>query len=359
MNRNLILFIALLLASFSSPATAGAEVIIRSDAELRTTLQSLKPGATLKIAPGVYASNNYVSGIENLTIEALDPENPPVFKGGDVAWHFSRCPGLTLRNLRVTGQRNNGLNLDEGGQSDKPVTGITLERIEVSDVGPTGNRDGIKCSGLDELTIRDCTITGWGGQGIDWVGCHRSLITGCRIVGKPGFSGDSGIQLKGGSSDSVVEKCHLINAGGRPIQVGGSTGTPYFRPLGANYEARNITVRDCVIEGGQCATAFTSIDGAQFIGNTILFPEKWIFRILGTPDTKIIPPRNVLVKGNRIVFRRSQVQIDINIGPHTAPETFRFEGNQWFAEDAPTRSKPQLPAPETGGVYGRDPRQRL
>lgn len=350
---------ALLAAAFAAQAApAGAEIVIHNAAELSAALRSLKGGATLKIAPGVYPANNYVTGVERLTVEALAPKNPPLFKGGVEGWHFSRCPGLTLRNLCVSGQSGNGLNLDEGGPAEKPATSITLERIEVSDIGPSGNHDGIKCSGLDGLTIRDCTITGWGGQGIDWVGCHHSLITGCRITGKPGFTGDSGIQLKGGSSDSVVEHCRLVNAGGRPIQVGGSTGAPFFRPLGANFEARRITVRDCVIEGGQCATAFTSVDGAEFTGNTILFPEKWAFRILGTPDAKFIPPRNVLVKGNRIVFRRAQVQIEVNIGPHTAPETFRFEGNQWFAEDAPSASKPKLPVAERDGVYGRDPRPR-
>lgn len=352
---------ALLLVPLAARGAASVasdlEVIVRDTAGLRSALHALKPGMTLKIAPGEYSGGNTVIGVERLTIEALDPRNPPLFKGGEVAWHCSRCSGLTLRNLRVTGQSGNGLNLDDGGAAKQPTTGITLDHLDVSDIGPTGNHDGIKCSGLDGVTVRNCTITGWGGQGIDWVGCHRSLITGCRLVGKPGYTGDAGVQLKGGSSEVTVEKCHLVSAGGRPIQVGGDTGKPYFRPLGVNYEARRIIVRDCVIEGGQCAAAFTVADGAEFTGNTILFPEKWIFRILGTPDKpEFIPCRNVLVKDNRIVFRRGQVQIEINIGAGTAPETFRFAKNQWFAEDNPAKSKPKLPGEERGGSYGRDPR---
>jgi hypothetical protein len=99
------------------------------------------------------------------------------------------------------------------------------------------------------------------------------------------------------------------------------------------------------------------VDGAEFTGNTILFPQKWIFRILQETRAEGFPPcRNVLVKGNRFVFRRAQIQTDVNIGPGTEPGTFRFEGNHWFAEDRPNASTPTLPSAEKGGVYGTDPR---
>lgn len=350
------MFGLLFLAMVATHATA-AEKIVHTLDELRAALRILASGTTLKIAPGEYPGGHHLSNVENLTVEALDPQNPPHFKGGPNGFHFSRCTGLTVRHLRVSGQTGNGLNLDDGGELDKPVTGITLEHVEVSDIGPTGNHDGIKCSGLDKLTIRDCTITGWGGEGIDFVGCHDSLITGCRLVGKEGLTSATGIQLKGGTSGVVVEKCHFINGGTRPLNVGGSTGLEYFRPLGAKHEAARITVRDNVIEGSLCAAAFVGVDGAEFSGNTILFPTKWIFRILQeTKEPGFVPCRNVVVKGNKIVFRRAQVQVDVNIGPGAAPETFRFEGNHWFAEDKPQGSKPTLPVAEKDGTYGSDPR---
>ena len=359
------LAVALLLASAVAMkaverSSSRHEVTVRDTSELKEALGSLKPGTTLKIAPGEYPGGHVVQGVERVTVEALDPQNPPHFKGGSVAWHFSRCAGLTLRRIRVSGQQNNGINLDDGGLLDQPVKGITIEHVEISDIGPRGNQDGIKGSGLVGLTIHDCTITGWGGQGIDLVGCHQSVISGCRFVGKAGFSASAGIQLKGGTSGVTVEKCHFTNAGERPINVGGSTGMAYFRPQGAKHEASRIVVRDNVIEGGLCATAFVGVDGAEFTGNTILFPEKWIFRILQeTRAEGFAPCRNVLVSGNRIVFRRSQVQTEINIGAGTEPATFRFENNHWFAEDRPDASKPRLPAGEKDGVHGSDPRQGI
>lgn len=334
---------------------AMAETIIVNDpSALSAALAKLTPGTTLKIAAGDYPGGHHVSGVDRLTVEALDSDNPPHFKGRANAFQFSRCNDLTLRHLKISGQTSNGLNLDDGGKLDSPVTGITLEGIEIKDIGPRGNHDGIKCSGLKKLTIRHCVITGWGGQGIDFVGCHDSLVTACRFIGKEGFTATTGVQMKGGSSGITVEKCQFINAGERPLNIGGSTGLPYFRPQGVKHEASQIIVRDNEIEGSLCAAAFVGVDGAEFSGNTVRYPTRWLFRILQeTTEPGFTPCRNVLIRNNRLTFRRTQVQTDINIGAGTAPETFRFEGNHWLAEDKPQASRPQLPSEEVDGVYGR------
>jgi hypothetical protein len=346
-----------LMVVLGASAASGDTVTVQGPRDLKSALSGLKAGSVLKIAPGDYPGGHHVNGIANLTVEALDPNRPPHFQGGTTGWKFSRCEGLTLRHLRVSGQKWSGLNLDDGGELDKPVKGITLENLEISDIGPQGNFDGIKCSGLEGLTIRDCTISGWAGQGIDFVGCHKSLITGCQFIGKPGYSASAGIQLKGGTSEVTVENCHFKNGGIRPVNVGGSTGLAYFRPQGAKHEARNIMMRNNVIEGSECAVAFVGVDGAEFCGNTILFPEKWIFRILQeTSEPGFVPCRNVVIKDNRIVFRRSQVKVDLNISKGTEAGTFQFENNRWFAEDKPVASKPKLPVEEANGVYGVDPR---
>jgi hypothetical protein len=346
----MIRLLPLLLAS----TTLAETLVIKDPSTLRATLADLKPHTTLQIAPGDYPGGHHITGIEHLTLEALDKNNPPRFIGGNTAFQFSRCPHLTLSHLHITGQSANGLNLDDGGQLDSPIPGITLDHLEVSDIGPTGNHDAIKCSGLKQLTIRDCSITGWGGQGIDFVGCHDSLITNCRFTGKPGFTASAAIQLKGGTSGIIVEKCRFLNAGERPLNIGGSTGLAYFRPPGTQHEAASIVVRHNHIEGSLCAAAFVGVDGAEFSNNTILYPTKWIFRILQeTREPGFAPCRNVLIKNNRFTFRRSQVQTDINLSDGTAPETFRFESNHWLAEDRPTASQPKLPTQETAGTYGQ------
>jgi hypothetical protein len=62
---------------------------------------------------------------------------------------------------------------------------------------------------------------------------------------------------------------------------------------------------------------------------------------------------------NLIVYQRARVQSVVNVGGKTEPESFRFRENFWFCEDEPGRSRPQLPTPEEGGVYGTDPGLKL
>ena len=330
----------------------GKDIEVRNGKELKQAVSNLADGDVVTIFPGKYPAGNMVSGVSDLTIKGSDPKNRPVFEGGNEAWHFTRTPGLTLKNIVARGQKGNGINLDDGGKLDEPVCGVTIENVVTEDTGPKGNFDGIKCSGLSGLTIRNCGVAGWGGQAIDFVGCKDSLITGCVFTGKEGFSQNTGPQLKGGSEGIVIEKCRFVNAGERPIQVGGSTGMAFFRPLGAKYEARDITIRDNVIEGGVCATAFTGATDVDFVGNRIVRPVKWIFRILQeTKEEGFLPCGDVRIIGNEIIFRREDVSHELNIGAGTAPESFVFKDNVWHAEDAPGKSKPKLPVSETGGVY--------
>jgi hypothetical protein len=346
-----------LLLLLLTVSLSAAEFTVSSPAELRVALGGLRAGDTLRIAPGDYPGGHHVAGLAGLTVTALDPARPPRFVGGASAWHFSRCPDLTVTHLRTRGQTDNGINLDDGGRRDEPVAGITLAHLDIREVGPRGNHDGIKGSGLVDLTIRECHVEGWGGQGIDLVGCQRAVITGCRFVGREGFGATAGVQVKGGSAEVVVERCEFRDAGERPLNLGGSTGRDFVRPPGARHEAARLIVRDNTIAGGLCAAAFVGVDGVEFSGNTILFPERWIFRILQeTTEPGFVPCRNVRVTGNRIVFRRGQIREDVNVGGGTAPETCTFADNRWFAADRPEASRPRLPVVEQGGVYGRDPR---
>lgn len=335
---------------------AATSVEVGTDAELRNALAQLKAGTTLKIAPGFYRGGLSVRGVERLVVEAADPQRPPEFVGGTNAWQFSRCDKLVVRHIVCRGQTGNGLNIDDGGDRNNPVRGVRIAHVTVLETGPRGNFDAIKCSGLTDLAIEDCRIEGWGGQAIDFVGCRDAAIRRCRITGREGFSQTTGPQFKGGSENVTIEDCVLVHAGQRPIHAGGSTGTDFFRPPGATFEARGITIRRNVIVGGDCAAAFTGVDGALFEGNVIENPSHWIFRILQETRLDGFPPcRNVVVRGNVIVFRRKSLRTEINIGDATAPETFRFERNRWFAADEPSRSRPTLPGTATGEIHGQDP----
>jgi hypothetical protein len=334
--------------------------LVKNEDELRTVLKNIQNGSTVRMAPGEYYGGYEVRNISDLTIEAADSSRSPWIQGGAYAFHFSGCRNLTVRSLNFRGQTGNGINVDEGGVEMEMCTGVRLEKLRIEDIGPEGNHDAIKCSGLKDFQINQCRLSGWGGQGIDCVGCHDGQISECEFIGKQGFSASAAIQTKGGSQRIQIDRCRFKDAGQRALNLGGSTGKPFFRPQGALWEASEITVRRNRIEGSMCAVAFVGVRNALFEENTILFPTKWIFRSLQeNRDSGFSGSQSVSVSRNVIVFRRSEIQTEINVGSGASLEQLSFSRNKWYAEDQPSRSKPSMNIREMGGSYGVDPRKAL
>lgn len=356
-----LFWMALAVMAGLAPAR-GAGVEVGSDEAFRSALAAARPGTRIVLAPGIYRPGVTARDLRGtaespVVVEAADPKNPPVFEGGQVGLHFSDCAHLTLRNLVVRGQSGNGINIDDGGTFDTPSHHVTLEGVRVADVGPTGNRDGIKLSGVDDLKLVDCTVEGWAGQGVDMVGCHRVLLTDCTFRGKQGFGQQIAVQAKGGSSAVTVRRCTFLNAGQRGVNLGGSTDPKVFRPQGAMYEAKDIVVEGCRFVGGMAPVAFVGVDGAAVRYNTIVRPERWVVRILQENAADgMVPSRNGRFEHNLVVFRADQVREVVNAGSKTESGSFTFRENLWYCDDRPDRSRPNLPTPEQRGVYGTDPR---
>jgi hypothetical protein len=95
--------------------------------------------------------------------------------------------------------------------------------------------------------------------------------------------------------------------------------------------------------------------------NTMVNPTNWLMRILQETTTgggyEFIACGNNTVINNLFYFNRAELSVyqDINIGPDTAPDTFIFSNNMWYAHDDPANSQPDLPVAETAGIVGIDP----
>lgn len=339
---------------------AGDVVTVQDDASLHRSIRDAKPGQTIRIQPGTYRGGVFaeIRGTEGkpIIIEGADEKNPPLLEGGTNGIHLSNAAYVTLRHLHIRGATGNGINIDDGGNLTKFAGGIIVEHLTIEDIGPKGNCDGIKLSGLQNFTVRHCTVSGWGGNAIDLVGCRDGVIEYCTVRGKKGFTPATGPQLKGGTSNVTVRYCLFDRAAMRGINAGGSTGLQFFRPPDAAYEAKDLTIEHNVFIGGDTPVAFVGVDGAVFRHNTIIEPDKWVLRILQeTKEERFTRCRNVMFERNLIVYRRSAVRTTANIGPDTLPETFTFRDNWWYCADAPDH-RPELPTKEANGVYGRDPK---
>jgi hypothetical protein len=327
------------------------------------------PGCAVIVAPGVYPGGEFIADLAGtvshpIWIRGSSETNRPVIEGGGVGLHLTRVRYLVVENLEVRGSANNGINCDDGGDYANPAATqyVLFRNLYIHDIGSGGNQDGLKLSGVDDYAVQDCDFfrTSTGGSGIDHVGCHNGIITGCTFSDM----GSNAIQCKGGSSDITIRSCRFINGGQRAINLGGSTGFPYFRPplskTQTNYEARSIYVVANIFRGADAPVAFVGCIDSLVAHNTFIDPKDWFFRIL--QETVTAPPFAFQAAGhsgfvnNLLYFDSARMKgLDINVGSNTAPHTFLFVNNLWHAYDNPGASKPDLPGSEIGGLLGVDP----
>jgi len=347
----------------------GATTVRVRDADgLRKALTGAKPGVRILVDPGEYPGGVSFSGLAGssgrpIVIAGADPARPPEFVGGGTGLQLTDASHVELRDLAFRGATGNGVNLDDGGTPETPAHHVLLSRLRVTDVGPAGNHDGLKLSGLTDFRVEECVLERWGtgGSGVDMVGCRRGVLEG-NTLRHTEEQNASGIQMKGGTSHVVVRRNRFERAGGRAVNLGGSTGLAYFRPPldqdpgGEHVEARDIVVEGNTFVGSAAAVAFVGATDSVVRFNTIYRPGRWALRILQeTRAPGFVPCRKGEFTDNLVVFETVGWGGAVNVGPGTEPETFTFARNVWYAADRPASSRPELPTAERDGVYGKDP----
>jgi pectate lyase len=316
------------------------------------------PGDTILIFPNVYPGGNL---IDNLHGEAdkyiyfigINVESV-IFQGNSQAFHFSDVSYLRIENISITGQTGNGMNIDDGGTFDTPSHHIHLKNCRFFDMAAQGNNDLLKLSGLDHFIIEKCTFLNGasGGSGADMVGCHHGTFTENRFENM----GSNCIQAKGGTQFITITRNWFVNGGQRTLNLGGSTGLAFFRPLDAPFEAADIDVFANVIIGSWAPIAFVGCVRVHVVNNTIIKPQNWIIRIL----QETVDPSRFLPCGqnsfvNNIIYYGNTLSRHVNIGPNTEPTSFTFQHNLWYNTDNPSNSKPDLPVQEVMQTEGKDP----
>ena len=339
-------------------------------ASIERAAQDAIPGTAIRIHPGTYAGGTYLENLAGtdaapIWIGGAPGEARPVIEGGGEGIHLVRAHYVIVHDLEVRNTTNNGINIDDGGDyANADATRHVLFRdLSIHNIGSGGNEDCLKLSGVNDYFVLNSEFAfcggGGSGSGVDHVGCHQGLIVG-------NFFHDlsaNAVQNKGGSQDIEIRANHMLNAGYRAVNIGGSTGYEYFRPplstSQPNFEARDIRVIANVIEGSETPFAFVGAVDSLAANNTIIDPDNWLLRILqetvsdGTYE--FLPSGNNTLVNNLFYFDRGNLSTYVNIGPNTAPETFTFLNNLWYAHDDPAQSQPTLPIIETGGVVGDDP----
>ncbi|WAS98778.1 right-handed parallel beta-helix repeat-containing protein [Nannocystis punicea] len=337
---------------------------------LEAAAQKVTPGAGIRLHPGTYAPDVFLSDLAGtadapIWIGGEPLGERPLITGGGEALHLSRVRHLVLHDLEIAEAGSNGVNVDDGGAVDDPEATrfVAFERLFIHDIGDGGNQDCLKLSGLNDFWVLDSQFErcGGGGSAIDHVGCHHGLLVGNWFA----ENGGNAVQAKGGSEDIEIRGNTMLDCGQRAVNMGGSTGFEFFRPPltmnGTNAEARDIRVIANVIEGGETPLAFVGCVDCLAANNTIIRPQHWLLRILqetvSNQEFTFAPASGGRFVNNLVVFDRAAISTYVNIGGNTAPETFTFTTNLWFAADAPDQSSPagDLPVAETDPITGVDP----
>ena len=320
--------------------------------------QDVRPGDTILFHEGVYPGGEFLADLQGEVtkkIYILGEQNKEVIiRGGTNSWQLSDAAYLHIEGFIFEQQTGNGFNMDDGG-SGSLSHHITIQYCIFRDMNADGNNDLLKLSGVDDFKILNCTFLNGsaGGSGIDMVGCHNGEIT--RNIFEN--MGSNAIQAKGGTQWVAIEKNFFKNCGQRSINIGGSTGLEFFRPINAPFEASDVKVLCNIFVGSVAPIAFVGAVKCDVINNTIIDPGKWVMRILQEsvdPD-RFEPCGNNLFRNN-IVYKNNAVSTDCNIGPDTAPETFNMSHNLWYNHENPANSAASgLPVPDSVSIVGEDP----
>lgn len=325
---------------------------------LERAARDATPGTKIILREGRHVSGAFIRDLRGrpdapILITGAPGEGPAVFRGGSEAIHLSDPRYVVLQTLTVEAASANAINIDDGGTFDTPAEHLILRGLTVRNIGPFGNRDGIKLSGVDHFRVENCVISrpGDGGSAIDMVGCHDGILAHNRFADLA----NTGIQAKGGSARLLMYGNYFESGGARAFNIGGSTGMQFFRPQDATFEAAHITAWANVIVDAQAPVAFVGCENCLFAHNTVYRPRKWAARILQENNhSRLIQSRNN-VYANNLVVVDDRVSTFVNVGPNTRANTFVFANNLWFHWTNPRFRGPSLPTPETGGVIQRDP----
>ncbi len=293
------------------------------------------------IKGGLSISNTNGSSTNFIYLLA-EPNKTITIQGGSNSIQFSDCSYLHIEGFVIQGQTGNGMNIDDAGSLETPTHHIHIVRCTFQNINATGNNDLLKLSGLDYFEIIQCIFLNGsaGGSGIDMVGCHYGLIANNSFENQ----GSNSIQAKGGCFEIDILRNYFKNGGSRALNLGGSTDLQFFRPQNATTEAERINVIANVIEGSEAPIAYVGCTQIKVSNNTILFPKKWVLRIL----QETVDPTRFLPCGNNSFFNNivvvdNAVATEVNIGPNTAPETFTFKNNLWFKTTNANWVGPNLP----------------
>jgi PKD repeat protein len=290
-------------------------------------------GDTIYLRAGRYTISSYIwVAVANLTISSYPGEQAAVVGGtaetsGNPPHIFVLVANnIVLSDLEIQGGSYYGIKIDvASGDERDSTTGITIRRCYVHHTG----RDSFKTFNADNLLIEECEIGPSGvrdssnAEGIDSIGSVGVTIRKCYVHD----TATTGIYLKGGARNGVLERNRIVNAGHTGILLGQDTDFEFMRD-GTVYEAINCVARNNVIINTLGAGVGTySGDNIRFENNTLYDVAKTANGGLYiSMNSRDIRARDVVFKNNIVVTTGSRPMVSII----NQAGTLTADNNIWY-----------------------------
>lgn len=297
------LFIIILLWTMTSPVCAATWYVspTGNDANpgsisapfrnLPHAIDAANPGDEILLRGGQYASQEIRIDKSNLYIRSYPGEwaviTAPV-NDEDIAsciWYNEPdVTGGTLERLEIVGGYYYGVsfetNWDWGLPTRKGVSNITLRGCKIHDTGrdcikikPACNNIHILACELYNSGIGPSNLPANGGpnaEGIDNVNGDGMLVRHCHIH----HTSTSGVYVKGGAKDCIVEENLVYSAGEAGILLGFYTDAEFFDQDGTNpmfYECQYSVARNnMVYNTGGAGIGFFAARNCSAYNNTVV-----------------------------------------------------------------------------------------
>ena len=268
-------------------------------------LELAASGDTVYLRAGTYNVTRFIwVGTPNITIASYPGERARVVGGtADTSSNPQSvfvivANNVTLSDLEIQGGSYYGVKIDL--DSTATTSGVVIRRCYIHHTG----RDSIKTFNADNLVIEDSEIAfsgardGSNAEGIDSIASVGVTIRRNYVHD----TATTGIYIKGGARNGVVERNRIERTGHAGILLGQDTDFEFMRD-GTQYEAINCIARNnIVINAGAAGIGTYSGDNVRFENNTLWDVAKtYNGGFYVSMNSRDVSARNVTFKNNIVV----------------------------------------------------------
>jgi len=300
-----------------------------------------------------------------IVIRSLDPQRPAVIDAENYGLRLRGCSHVHIKDLAIENAKVAGIAIESasaGGDEDTtpPSLGFELTNVAVRDTGPSGARHGIALRDIQDVQLRDVTVTGWGGSAIEAVGVRGLVVQRSTLRGKDGFTQQAGIRLRAGTERVEIAESLLDECGAEAIVVGGASKAAEFPahlpPLGEDGrdEASSVLVQQTVIVGPQCALSVIHGSSVRLESCTIVRPRRYVVSIRDEPSpVKRRATRDVVLGSCIVTWIPGDLSLPAHIPDPADQQALNLEENLWWCSGWDEESVRLLPWP------GAEPAEQL